>query len=65
MIVFFFLNEMPLFVIKKEFIVKTLSVLADKNARVYKEFNKKTEIKLNKAVSLIFERQRFKMHNGF
>lgn len=56
---------MPLFVIKKEFIVKTLSVLADKNARVYKEFNKKTEIKLNKAVSLIFERQRFKMPNGF
>jgi hypothetical protein len=56
---------MPLFILKKAFIVKTLFALAVKNARIYKEFNKNTEIKVNKAVSLIFERQRFKMHNGF
>ncbi|VXB30403.1 conserved hypothetical protein [Chryseobacterium sp. 8AT] len=56
---------MPLFILKKTFIVKTLFALAVKNARIYKEFNKNTEIKVNKAVSLIFERQRFKMHNGF
>lgn|GEM_PF-4586692 len=57
---------MPLFILKKAFIVKILSVLTvKKNARIYKEFNKKNEIKVNKAVSLIFERRRFKMHNGY
>jgi len=41
-----------------------LFALAVKNARIYKEFNKNTEIKVNKAVSLILEKQRFKMRKG-
>ena len=55
---------MPLFILKKAFIVKTLFALEVKKRKDIQRINKNTAVRVNKAVSLIFERQRFKMLKG-